>query len=310
MNLAALRYIVSLAKEKHFGHAAQACGVTQPTLSIAVKNLEEELGVQLFERSHSVVRVTSSGIPIVRHAFAVLQEVHAIEEIARNSRNPHTGVLRLGLVHHLNPRLMPAFVRGMRALAPQMPVISNEDARAKLTEQLRDGAIDCALMDTPLSDSEFKSALVLEERLFIAVGSQHPWAQRKTIDLAALQQETLLLPRMGDSLLDALIQTNPALASLKSCKSGLVQEVKGASMEAVSHMVLAGMGAAILPRLTHALSAPQPPQARAAHNPRSDITYLTLSGVSLVRRVALVWRANSKRETDMAFVRQVLQDFQ
>lgn len=310
MNLAALKYIVSLAKEKHFGHAAQACGVTQPTLSIAVKNLEQELGVQLFERGHSVVSVTSSGIPIVRHAFAVLQEVHAIEEIARNSRNPHTGLLRLGLVHHLNPRLMPALTRGMRALAPQMPVIASEDLQTTLAEQLRDGALDCALMDTPANDKQLKSAPVFDEHLFIAVGPQHPWAQRKSVDLAALQQETLLLPRRGDSLLDALIHTSPELARLKSSPSGLVQEVKGASMEAVSHMVLAGMGAAILPRLIHALSAPPFLQASAAHNPCNDITYLTLSGVSLVRRVALVWRANSKRETDMAFVRQVLQDFQ
>ena len=182
MNLTALKYIVSLAKEKHFGHAAKACGVTQPTLSIAVKNLEQELGVQLFERSPMNVRVTSSGLPIVRHAHAVMQEVHAIEEIARNSRKPQTGLLRLGLVHHLSPRLMPALVRGMRTLAPEMPVISLEGLSASLSEQLRDGAIDCALMDTPVADSELQSAPLFDEDLFVAVGPKHPWAQLQNID--------------------------------------------------------------------------------------------------------------------------------
>ena len=300
MNLTALKFIVSLAKEKHFSRAAKACGVAQPTLSIAVKNLEEELGVQLFDRSHSVLRVTSSGISIVRHAFAVLQEVQAIEEIARNSRKPNTGLLRLGLVHHLNPRLMPALLHGMRALAPMMPVISNEDVTVKLAEQLREGAIDCALMDAP-TDTDFKSAQVFEERLFIAVGPKHPWARRKTIDLAALQQETLLLPQLGEGLLDALSHTSPKLASLKSHRSGLVQEMHGASMEAVAHMVQAGMGVAILPRLSLPLTSPLTP---------NDISYLTLSGVQMLRRVALVWRANSQRETDMDGLVQVLRDFQ
>ena len=302
MNLTALKYIVSLAKEKHFGHAAQACGVTQPTLSIAVKNLEQELGVQLFERSPMNVRVTSSGLPIVRHAHAVMQEVQAIEEIARNSRKPHTGLLRLGLVHHLSPRLMPALVRGMRTLAPEMPVISQEGHSATLSEQLRDGAIDCALMDTPVADSELQSAPLFDEDLFLAVGPKHPWAQLQNIDLPALQQETHLLPSMGEGLLDALIHGNPELACLKARKSSLVQEVKAASMESLAHMVLAGMGVAFLPRW------PTPGATASAHP--YDITYLTLSGTHLTRRVALVWRANSKRETDMELLRQVLQDFQ
>jgi LysR family hydrogen peroxide-inducible transcriptional activator len=301
MNLTALKYIVSLAKEKHFGHAAQACGVTQPTLSIAVKNLEQELGVQLFERSPMNVRVTSSGLPIVRHAHAVMQEVQAIEEIARNSRKPHTGLLRLGLVHHLSPRLMPALVRGMRTLAPEMPVISHEGLIATLSEQLRDGAIDCALMDTLVADSELQSAPLFDEDLYVAVGPKHPWAQLQNIDLPALQQETLLLPSLGQGLLDALIHGNPELASLKTRKSGLVQEVKGASMEALAHMVLAGMGVAILPRWPS-------PGATSAHP--QDITCLTLSGSHLTRRVALVWRANSKRKTDLELLLQVLQDFQ
>ena len=114
MNLTSLKYIVSLAREKHFGRAAKACGVAQPTLSVAIKNLEEELGIQLFERTPMDVRVTSTGLTVVRHAMAVLQDIHAIEEVARNSQNPNVGVLRLGVVHHLNPRLMPHLMQRIR----------------------------------------------------------------------------------------------------------------------------------------------------------------------------------------------------
>lgn len=294
MNLTALKYVVSLAREKHFGRAARACGVAQPTLSVAVRNLEEELGVQLFERSPMDVRVTSAGLPIVRHAMSVLQDVHAIEEIARNNQNPNAGVLRLGVVHNLNPEWVPQCMQRIRTLAPQMPVLTHQDLCAKLLEQLRDGVIDGAVMDIPITDMALQTAPIFAEPLFVAVGPQHPWASLKEIDLAALQQETLLLPSMGDCLLDALILSHPELAGLKNSQSGMAQEIKGATLESIAHMVLAGMGVALLPRMPSAVSD------------QTDLCYLNLSGTVLVRQVVLVWRPHFGREPSLMRVLDVL----
>lgn len=296
MNLTALKYVVSLAREKHFGRAARACGVAQPTLSVAVRNLEEELGVQLFERSPMDVRVTSAGLPIVRHAFSVLQDVHAIEEIARNSQNPNVGVLRLGVVHNLNPGWMPQWMQRIRSLAPQMPVLTHQDLCAKLLDQLRDGVIDCAVMDIPVTDLELKTAPIFEEPVFVAVGPRHPWAQLQEIDIAALQHETLLLPSMGDCLLDALIQSSPELARLKTSASGMAQEIKGASLESIAHMVVAGMGVSLLPRMPSSASA------------QDDLRYLKVSGMDLMRQVVLVWRPNFSREPSLMAILDVLRD--
>jgi LysR family transcriptional regulator, hydrogen peroxide-inducible genes activator len=294
MNLTALKYVVSLAREKHFGRAARACGVAQPTLSVAVRNLEEELGVQLFERSPMDVRVTSAGLPIVRHAFSVLQDVHAIEEIARNSQNPNSGVLRLGVVHNLNPEWVPQCMQRIRSLAPQMPVLTHQDLCVKLLEQLRDGVIDGAVMDIPITDLELKTAPIFAEPLFVAVGPHHPWAELTEIDIAAMQQETLLLPSMGDCLLDALTLTHPELAGLKTSKSGMAQEIKGATLESIAHMVVAGMGVSLLPRMPSSASD------------QDDLRYLKLSGMHLVRQVVLVWRPHFNREPSLMALLDVL----
>lgn len=297
MNLTSLKYIVSLAREKHFGRAAKACGVAQPTLSVAIKNLEEELGIQLFERTPMDVRVTSTGLTVVRHAMAVLQDIHAIEEVARNSQNPNVGVLRLGVVHHLNPRLMPHLMQRIRTIAPQMPLLTQQDFCLQLLEQIEDGTIDCAVMDAPVKHHDFETAPLFEEPLYIAVGPQHPWAQLQEVDVNALLQEPLLLPSLGHCLLDTLIQSTPELASLKTGRSGMVQEIKGATLESIAHMVVAGMGVAILPRL---------PQSLAEGD---DLCYLKLSGVPMVRRIVLVWRAQSNRQACLMSILGVLREF-
>lgn len=297
MNLTSLKYIVALAREKHFGRAAKACEVSQPTLSIAVKKLEEELQVQLFERGPFDVRVTTVGMPIVRHAMTALQEIHAIEELARNSHNPNAGVLRLGLVHNLNPGWVPQLMQRIRTLAPRMPVLSHQDRCSRLLDQLREGTIDCALMDGPVPDAEFKTAGLFEETLFIAVAPHHRLAKFQEIAITDLQQETLLLPGMGDCLLEALTRNTPQAAQLIHRQSCMIEEVKGASMESIAHMVLAGMGVALLPRLAW------------AHADEEDLRYLHLSGLPLSRQLALVWRVDGGREAGVMALRQTLLDF-
>jgi len=302
MNLTTLRYIVALAREKHFGRAARACEVSQPTLSIAIKKLEEELGVQLFDRSPLDVRVSAVGLPILRHAMTVLQEVQAIETIARSSQQAGSGagvgVLRLGLVHHLHPDLMPRLMQRIRTLAPNMPVLPQQHDCPHLLEQLREGTIDCALMDAQSCGHEFRTSLLFEEALYIALPWQHALARQDCVDLDALQDETLLLPARGDCLLEPLMHTCPELGSWLHSRSGMVQEVKGASLESVAHMVVAGLGVALLPRL------PAPADGS------EDIRYLQLQGLPLRRQLALAWRAGCSRESGVLALLQSLQALQ
>jgi len=294
MNLAALKYIVSLAREKHFGHAALACGVTQPTLSVAVKNLETELGVQLFERSPMNVRLTTTGLSVVRHAMVILQETRAIEETARQNQNLEMGVLRLGLVYNLHPGWIPKLMQRSRLSAPQMPVLWQHDMRSKLQEQLKKGRIDCAILDVPISDAGFTISPLIQEPLYIAVSAQHPLANAKAVTIKALENETLLLPGLGDSQLDTFEQTCPEFAQWVNDRLCMVQKVKGASLESVAHMVVAGMGIALLPRLSSLAND-------------ADICYLNLNGIALSRQLVLAWRDNNPRESSCLLLLQTLQ---
>jgi len=295
MNLLALKYMVSLAREKHFGHAAQACGVSQPTLSIAVKNLEAQLGVQLFERHPMDVRPTPVGLAIVRHAMQVLQEIQAIEEVARASHSQDVGLLRVGAAHHVQAGWMTHCMQRCRAVAPQMPVLWHHDTRSKLNEQLKDGAIDFAILDCPTVEAGLKTALLLQEPLFVAVAAHHPLARLKKVELQALEQETLLLPGVGDNLLDPLTQTCPDLARWVSGPNCMVQKVKGASLESIAHMVLAGLGVAIMPRIS------------SPNKDEEGLCYLSLKGIKLSRQLILAWRAQHHRESARALLMGVLQ---
>lgn len=292
MNLVSLKYLVSLAREKHFGHAAQACGVSQPTLSIAVKNLEAELGVQLFERTPQDIRPTPIGLSIVSHAMVVLQEMQAMEEMAQQSHAPDKGVFRLGGVHHLSPRCQAVLTQQFRTSAPQTPVFWHLDARAKLTELLKEGALDAVILDCPIDVAGLKTAPLLQETLFVALATEHPLAKSKRLELKALEHETLLLPGHGDNHLEPLSQSCPELARWLNVPTCMVQKVKGASLDAIAHMVVAGLGISILPRMSDA----------------QDLCYLNLKGIKLCRQWVWASRAHHHRETSAALLQNVVSE--
>ena len=186
----------------------------------------------------------------------------------------------------------------IRTLAPNMPVLPQQHDCPHLLEQLREGTIDCALMDAQSCGHEFRTSLLFEEALYIALPWQHPLARQDCVDLDALQDDTLLLPARGDCLLEPLMHTCPELGSWLHSRSGMVQEVKGASLESVAHMVVAGLGVALLPRL------PAPADGS------EDIRYLQLQGLPLRRQLALAWRAGCSRESGVLALLQSLQALQ
>lgn len=294
MNLVALKYIVSLAREKHFGHAAQACGVTQPTLSVAVKNVETELGIQLFERTPMCVKPTVAGLSVVRHAIAILQEVRAIGDVVCKFQDPAIGVLRLGLVYNLHPRWVPHLMQHSRLKTPQIPLLWHQDTHSKLQEKLNDGSIDCAIIDVPITDAGLKIHTLIHEPLYIAVSAQHPLATDKTLNLNALENETLLMSELGDGQLESLGQTCPDFAQWINDRRSIVQKVKDASLESIAHMVVAGMGIAILPRLSTC-------------GKDADISYLKLKSTNLARQFVFAWRDNNPRESSCLMLLQTLQ---
>ena len=187
MTLTELKYIVAVARERHFGKAAEACFVSQPTLSVAVKKLEEELELKLFERSANEVTVHAAGEEVVRQAQSVLEQAANIREIAKRGKDPLAGALRLGVIYTIAPYLLPDLVRNVIARTPQMPLMLQENFTVKLLEMLRTGEIDCAILAEPFPDAGLAMAPLYDEP-FCGCGAQQPCAgqmqddQRRTAE--------------------------------------------------------------------------------------------------------------------------------
>jgi LysR family hydrogen peroxide-inducible transcriptional activator len=179
MTLTELRYIVAVARERHFGRAAEACFVSQPTLSVAIKKLEEELDVKIFERGSTEVSLTPLGEAIVRQAQSVIEQASAIKEIAKRGKDPLSGPLRLGIIYTIGPYLLPQLVRQAIERTPQMPLMLQENFTVKLLDMLRTGELDCAIMAEPFPDNGLAIAPLYDEPFVVAVPHSHPLARKK-----------------------------------------------------------------------------------------------------------------------------------
>jgi len=302
MTLTELKYIVAVAREKHFGRAAEACFVSQPTLSVAIKKLEDELEVKLFERSANEVAVTPLGEEIVRQAQSVLEQAAAIKEIAKRGKDPLAGPLRLGVIYTIGPYLLPDLVRQAIARTPQMPLMLQENFTARLLEMLRTGEIDCAIMAEPFPDTGLAIAPLYDEPFLAAVPSTHPLAERKAITAEELKQETMLLLGTGHCFRDHVLEVCPEFARFSSDAEGIRKSFEGSSLETIKHMVAAGMGVTLVPRLS------VPKEAFAARpRRRSDdqafVKYIPFEGEPPSRRVVLAWRRSFTRYEAIAALR-------
>lgn len=193
MTLTELRYIVAVARERHFGRAAETCFVSQPTLSVAIKKLEEELGVTLFERSTGQVAPTPVGARIVEQAQRVLEQAQAIKEIAKAGKDPLSGPLKLGIIYTIAPYLLPQLVKILHKRAPQMPLMIQDDYTHVLRERLKQGDIDAAILALPFEEPGFTIQPLYDEPFVVAVPREHRWAKRKSIATNELERETIVL---------------------------------------------------------------------------------------------------------------------
>ena len=300
MTLTELRYIVAVARERHFGRAAEACFVSQPTLSVAIKKLEEELEVKLFERGGSEVSVTPLGEEIVRQAQVTLENAASIKEIARRGKDPLAGPIRLGVIYTIGPYLLPDLVRNAIAQVPQMPLMLQENFTVRLLEMLRTGELDCTILAEPFPDTGLAIAPLYDEPFLVAVPRQHPLASRKSISSAELKQETMLLLGTGHCFRDHVLEVCPEFARFASDAEGIRKSFEGSSLETIRHMVASGMGITVVPRL----SIPR----EALPDAGALVRYVPFADPVPTRRVVLAWRRSFTRYEAIAALRDAILD--
>jgi LysR family hydrogen peroxide-inducible transcriptional activator len=294
MTLTELRYIVAVARERHFGRAAEACFVSQPTLSVAIKKLEEELDVKLFERGSNEVSVTPLGEEIVRQAQTVIEQAAGIKEIARRGKDPVSGPLRLGVIYTVGPYLLPDLVRQAIERMPRMPLMLQENFTAKLLDMLRTGELDAAILAEPFPDAGLATAPLYDEPFMVAVPKKHPLARRKRIPADELKKETMLLLGTGHCFRDHVLEVCPEYAQFSSNSDGIRKSFEGSSLETIKYMVASGMGLTVVPQL----SVPAEPDKHVAYVPFSDPVP--------TRRVVLVWRRTFTRYEAIAALRNAI----
>jgi LysR family hydrogen peroxide-inducible transcriptional activator len=285
MTLTELKYIVAVARARHFGHAAESCFVAQPTLSVAIKKLEDELGVVLFERGGSEVSVTPLGAQIVAQAERVLEQTAAIKELAKQNKDPLAGALRLGVIYTIGPYLLPPLVKNLIDNVPQMPLVLQENFTVRLLELLRQGELDAAIMALPLPDHGMSMQVLYDEPFVVAMPKSHPWAKRKEISAADLKTETMLLLGNGHCFRDQVLEVCPEMARFSSPGNGMQRTFEGSSLETIRHMVASGIGLTVLPRA----SVPD------MHDKNSLLAFVPFMAPVPDRRVVIVWRKSFTR---------------
>jgi LysR family hydrogen peroxide-inducible transcriptional activator len=294
MTLTELRYIVAVARERHFGRAAETCFVSQPTLSVAVKKLEDELGVMLFERGPGEVSVTPAGEKIVEQAQRVLEEASRIREIAAAGKDPLAGPLRLGAIYTIGPYLLPKLIPILRKTAPAMQLLIQENFTHRLAEQLKSGEVDVILVALPFEAPGVVTRAVYDEPFLVAVPKGHPWENRKRVTSDELTSESLLLLGEGHCFRDQVLDICHTVRSRE--RSPLAKTVEGGSLETIRQMVAGGVGVTVLPATS-----------TSASGGTSDlIRILPFARPAPTRRVGLAWRRSFPRPEAIEALRKAV----
>ena len=285
MTLTELKYVIAVAREHHFGRAAESCGVSQPSLSVAIRKLEEELGVLIFERRSSEIALTPVGEKIVEQAQRVMEESRRIADIAHEGQDPLSGPIKLGVIYTIGPYLLPELIRELSIDQPNMPVYLEENFTSELLERLKTGQLDLAIMADTIADTGFMTLELYSEEFVVAVPSHHPWVNRNYVNSSELKDQTMLLLGAGHCFRDQILGVCPDLMRFQAQASDVQRTVEGSSLQTICHMVAQGLGITVLPA--------------------SAIPYLSGFSKSLkiipfkapvpTRRVLLVWRKSYPR---------------
>ena len=279
MNFRDLEYLIALEELKHFRKAADKCFVSQPTLSGQIKKLEDELNVQLMERSSRKVIFTPAGLDIVAKAKTILLEAKSLKEIAKSYNEPMRGTLHIGLIPTVAPYLLPVIIPIIKQTFPDLELYLHENQTHILLKQLEEGELDCLLLALLPGMESFKKLDLYDEPLELALSDKHPWANKKIIDLNELSGEHVLMLADGHCLRDQ---------ALGFCfTAGAIEDnsFKATSLETLRHMISAENGLTLLPQLSIPLNRHQ-----------SGVKYVPFRSPSPVRTITLLSRNNSARQ--------------
>ncbi len=289
MTLTELRYVVTLARERHFGRAAERCHVSQPTLSVAVKKLEDELGIPLFERSKNSIQVTETGKQIIDQSQRVLDQVGLIRDLAQNGKNQLNAPLKVGAIYTIGPYLFPHLLPELRRAAPEMPLYIEENYTATLRQKLRQSELDAIIIALPFEEPEVVTLPLYDEPFVVLLPGGHPLAEKSSLTAEELAKEQLLLLGPGHCFRDQVLESCPPLVDAVTRNSGAAGSpalvTEGSSLETIRHMVASGLGITVLP-LSAATAMQYDEDILAVRPFKAPIPY---------RTVALAWRVTFPR---------------
>jgi LysR family transcriptional regulator, hydrogen peroxide-inducible genes activator len=292
MNLRDLSYLVALAEHRHFGRAAEASFVSQPTLSTQIRKLEDELGVALVERTPRKVLLTETGREIARRARGVLSQVDEIKSIAQRTRDPESGTIRLGIFPTLGPYLLPHVIPHLRQRFPRLELLLREEKTEQILGMLREGTLDAGILALPMHDESLHVEFLFEEPFVLAVPDNHPLAGRQCLKMEDLSDQNLLLLEDGHCLRDQ------ALEVCHLAGAGEKTGFRATSLETLRQMVSANVGITLMPIL-----AVKPPVAQSG-----NVRLIEFENPAPSRRIAMVWRKSSAMTPFFSALAEVIRD--
>jgi LysR family transcriptional regulator, hydrogen peroxide-inducible genes activator len=280
MTLVELKYLLALAQEGHFGRAAKQCHVSQPTLSVAINKLENRLDICIFERQKGQIQITEIGEKLITQAKRVLEEAEKLKDLADGSKHQLDSPLKLGGIYTIAPYLFPAIIPKLKKLAPNMPLLIQEDFTANLRVKLQRGELDALFVALPFNEPSVVVKPLFEEEFVVLLPKEHPLAKKESIAKEALRKETTLLLGKGHCFRDQILKTCPQCYT----PDDLQQTVEGTSLETLRHMVASGMGITILPKT-----------ATQVKHYSNTLCVRPFQTKGPKRTVALAWRASFPR---------------
>ncbi|WP_028862274.1 DNA-binding transcriptional regulator OxyR [Psychromonas aquimarina] len=279
MNFRDLEYLIALEELKHFRKAAEKCFVSQPTLSGQIRKLEDELNVQLMERSSRKVIFTQAGLDIVAKAKTILLEARSLKEIAKSHNEPMQGTLHIGLIPTVAPYLLPLIIPTIKKHFPELELYLHENQTHVLLKQLEQGELDCLMLAVLPEMESFQQYKLYDEPLELALAETHRWAKKSSIDLNKLRGEHLLMLEDGHCLRDQAMGFCFAAGAIED------NSFKATSLETLRHMISAENGLTLLPQL-----------AIPANRHQAGIKYIPFKEPVPSREVGLICRRNSVRK--------------
>lgn len=299
MTLSEFRYIVAVAKELHFGRAAESCFVSQPTLSVAIKKIEEELGISIFERHQHDISITPIGQEIVKQAALILNETNNLKEIAKQNKDQLKGEFKLGVIYTIGPYLLPKLIPLINKKAPNLILLIEEDYTKNLGPKLKSGEIDVAILSNPFEEPGIETEILYKEAFQVALPATHPLTKKKKLKPSDLSDDTMLLLKSGNCFRDQIVELCPNCIHSIDEKNEIQKSLESSSIETIRQMVAAGVGITILPSLS----------TETENGLNSLLEYRPFSNPVPYREVIIAYRKSFPRKKAIELIRSSIASF-